>query len=413
VNEGTNQRRFLFKDINLRNSAGLTSTREREVSRYRNLKGGLDNAVRQAEERDLFRFFIVDADCHQKEPFKLIMNYVKDANVRKVFLAPDPDDPLMSRKNTKGEFEGSRWKDVRRGPRKRPEVSEPKPQPPEEVIEVFTKRMHDLGIKRSVVFPTELFAVAMDKRKWLEVAATRAYDDFYLDQFSGKYPEMMSPLAIPVNSPQKAAEIIDDLGSEKGIMGVMVPSMTPTLAGNAEWDPIYEAAQAKGLPICMHGSNYFGGMLQDFGKFIGAFTLSRPITLATQMTSIVFNGVPERFPKLKYVFIEGGVTWIPWIMQRMDSVYIMRKDEAPLLTKMPSEYAKQFYYTTQPLEYTDPANLEYCFKQFNAEDQLLFSSDYPHWDFDVPSVIYDLPFLSDKAKRNILGETAAKLFKVN
>ena len=45
-----------------------------------------------------------------------------------------------------------------------------------------------------------------------------------------------------------------------------------------------------------------------------------------------------------------------------------------------------------------------------AETQLLYSSDYPHWDFDLPSTIYDLPFLSEAAKRNILGGNAARLF---
>jgi predicted TIM-barrel fold metal-dependent hydrolase len=49
----------------------------------------------------------------------------------------------------------------------------------------------------------------------------------------------------------------------------------------------------------------------------------------------------------------------------------------------------------------------------NAETQLVYSSDYPHWDMDLPSVIYDLPFLSMQAKRNILGENARKLFKLD
>jgi predicted TIM-barrel fold metal-dependent hydrolase len=49
----------------------------------------------------------------------------------------------------------------------------------------------------------------------------------------------------------------------------------------------------------------------------------------------------------------------------------------------------------------------------NAESQLLYASDYPHWDMDLPSTIYDLPFLSQQAKRNILGESARKLFKLD
>jgi hypothetical protein len=58
----------------------------------------------------------------------------------------------------------------------------------------------------------------------------------------------------------------------------------------------------------------------------------------------------------------------------------------------------------------DPSILEATFKMINAETQLVWSSDYPHWDFDLPSVIYDLPFLKEEAKRNILGANAARLF---
>jgi uncharacterized protein len=49
---------------------------------------------------------------------------------------------------------------------------------------------------------------------------------------------------------------------------------------------------------------------------------------------------------------------------------------------------------------------------YDAETQLLYASDYPHWDFDLPSRIWDLPFLSEKARHNILGGTAARLFKL-
>lgn len=48
----------------------------------------------------------------------------------------------------------------------------------------------------------------------------------------------------------------------------------------------------------------------------------------------------------------------------------------------------------------------------DAENRLLYASDYPYWNFDLPSTIYDLPFLSEKAKHNILGGTAARLFEL-
>ena len=56
--------------------------------------------------------------------------------------------------------------------------------------------------------------------------------------------------------------------------------------------------------------------------------------------------------------------------------------------------------------------LEATMKSFNAETQLLYSSDWPHWDWDAPSTITRLQFLSEQAKRNILGLNAARVFNL-
>ena len=91
---------------------------------------------------------------------------------------------------------------------------------------------------------------------------------------------------------------------------------------------------------------------------------------------------------------------------------MLRTSEYPLLKKKPSDYMRDMYYASQPMEVTDITALENTFRMINAETQLLYASDYPHWDFDMPSVIYDLPFVSEKGKHNILGGTAARLFKL-
>jgi len=62
------------------------------------------------------------------------------------------------------------------------------------------------------------------------------------------------------------------------------------------------------------------------------------------------------------------------------------------------------------MEIQDMEALETTFRMINAETQLLYASDYPHWDFDLPSTIWDLPFLTERAKHNILGGNAARLF---
>jgi predicted TIM-barrel fold metal-dependent hydrolase len=125
------------------------------------------------------------------------------------------------------------------------------------------------------------------------------------------------------------------------------------------------------------------------------------------------NAIPERFPKLKSVWIESGLAWIPFLMQRLDNEYMMRSSETPSLKRKPSDYMREMYYTSQPMEQVgNRTMLEETFKMINAETQLLYSSDYPHWDMDLPSTIYDLPFLNMQAKRNILGENARRLFKL-
>src|SRR5579875_341903 len=388
-----------------------------QKGRYRRIRGGMDNAVRQAEERGLHDMFIVDADCHLMEPFSVIAGKM-EKRFRDIFFSPTMDqDPFFSSRIGVDERKFKAYDpamNIRyKNRRKRTELTYPKPQTAEELVDLFTSRMLDFGIKRSIVFPTKMLDIGMDPRADFEVALTNAYADFMLENFLGRYPEILSPVFVPANSRDKAAELIERVGAEKGIVGVMVTSMTRALAGDDSWDPIYEAAEKKGLPFCMHCANFNSGILGGFDSFLGVHTLARPISAAAQVTSMIVSGVPERFPRLKFAIIEGGLSWIPWLMQRLDSVYLMRREEAPLLKKLPSEYMKEFYYTSQPLEYASNEDLQYVFHKINAENHLLFASDYPHWDFDLPSVIYDLPFLSEDAKRKILGENARKLFKIS
>jgi hypothetical protein len=132
------------------------------------------------------------------------------------------------------------------------------------------------------------------------------------------------------------------------------------------------------------------------------------------MANWLVNGMPERFPKLKTIWIESGLAWIPFMMQRFDNEFMMRTSDAPLLKRKPSEYMREMYYSSQPMEMVDNRKaLELTFEMINAPTQLLYSSDYPHWDMDLPSTIYDLPFLDMNAKRAILGGNAQQLFKLD
>ena len=74
---------------------------------------------------------------------------------------------------------------------------------------------------------------------------------------------------------------------------------------------------------------------------------------------------------------------------------------------------REIYYTSQPIEMGDNREaLELTLEMINAETQLPYASDYPHWDMDLPSTIYDLPFILRRAKRRILGGNAQRIFNL-
>jgi predicted TIM-barrel fold metal-dependent hydrolase len=147
-------------------------------------------------------------------------------------------------------------------------------------------------------------------------------------------------------------------------------------------------------------------------RFISMHALTFVHCNIVHLTNWIINGLPERFPSLKTIWIESGLAWIPFLMQRLDHEYLKRTNEAPLLRRLPSDYMREMYFTSQPMERDNLSLLESTFQAVNAETQLLYASDWPHWDFDLPSSIFDLPFLSEQAKRNILGENARKLFNL-
>jgi uncharacterized protein len=99
-------------------------------------------------------------------------------------------------------------------------------------------------------------------------------------------------------------------------------------------------------------------------------------------------------------------------MQRLDHEFLMRQSDAPLLKRLPSEYMREMFYTSQPIEVTNMKLLDATFEAINAETQLLWASDWPHWDFDTPGRIAALPFMTEPMLRNILGENAKRLFKL-
>ena len=218
-------------------------------------RGGLENAIKQADQRGFEKLLIIDTDCHQQEPFDSFAAYCEEP-YRKFILAKDPEvDPWLRKSLYHRETTLNHIQFAPKGIEllKRPETTYPRYQNADEVIHVFSTIMHQIGIKKSIVLPNFLLQLPMAKPEF-EVAISKGYTEYMIQNILGKSPSIATLLSIPSKSPIKAAEMIDDYGSEKGIAGVMISAVTPRLGGTCDYDPIYEAAGNKNLPVCFHGS---------------------------------------------------------------------------------------------------------------------------------------------------------------
>src|SRR5438445_209530 len=158
------------------------------------------------------------------------------------------------------------------------------------------------------------------------------------------------------------------------------------------------------------GSHLGGGGVELFPQFIQAHTCSHAFGQMRQLTSVIFEGIPERFPDLRIAFLEAGCGWAPYWMERMDDEYAKRAPEAPALKKKPSEYVRsgKIYFSCEADEWLlGPA------VKLVGENQIVYASDFPHWDNSYPQSIdeiRDRGDLSDAQKRKILGDNARRLY---
>jgi predicted TIM-barrel fold metal-dependent hydrolase len=372
----------------------------------------LRNARRQAEERGLLDTLVVDVDAHhyETEAWPEIVEYLEDPVIRHLaehggVQGLTGQASLLFTEVGNQDVSGR----VTRYPLRRTEHVEPGRS---RDIEIVRRAMEMIGIDYQIVFPTPMLNLGLHPQVEIEVAVARAYSRWMVERILSVEPSIKTMLYLPFNDPEASLRMVEEFAGAPGVVGFMVTSVRHRPVHHNDYMDLYRALEDRGLPLGFHaGYSWSERSMQQFNRFLSVHALAFPFYNMVHLTNWVVNGMPERFPGIDVLWIEGGLAWVPFLMQRLDSEYMMRSSEAPLLTRRPSEYMRDMYFTTQPMEYPEnPEWLRATFEQLGAETQLLYSSDYPHWDFDLPSRIWDLPFLSDRARRNILGENARRLF---
>lgn len=374
----------------------------------------LANARADIARYGLDGYFIVDVDAHHNElrSWDAVLATLEDPVLRRNALAMNRLRPgaLM------GHTPGLNYQDVAgRIPHSNSHrfIEGVTPGRSEDV-ELMVRAIDSMGINLQVIFPQPMLEIGLHPQADVEVALVKAYSRWLVENTLKEEPRIKTLLPLPFVDAKACIEIVNEHGGNPDVLGFMVTSQRHQGLQHRDYMPLYDLIQDTGKPIAFHaGPSFQDSYSRALNKFISVHAVTFVTCNIVHMTNWIMNGIPERFPRLKSIWVESGLAWVPFLMQRLDHEFLMRQSDAPLLKKLPSEYMKDCFYSTQPMETTNLKALEYTMELMDAENTLLYSSDWPHWDFDPPASIVSLPFLSERAKRNILGENARKLFKLD
>lgn len=284
---------------------------------------------------------------------------------------------------------------------------------PHERIKVMDAERIDVA----VLYPSFwlLYGDLNDAR--LAAAACRAYNNWMAD-FCRPYPARLFGVApMPL---QDVAEAVREMRRVVNSLNFKAVFIRPNpFNGRRLNDPAYEPfwreAQELGIPVAIHSS--FGTRMPTLGgdRYRDPFfshMVCHPFEQQAACMDLICGGVLERFPRLKVGFLESGVGWLGYWLDRMDGHYEKMGAMVPWLMKPPTEYFReQCYLSLDPDERTLAAM---CALGFDRN--ILWGSDYPHFDCTYPGIVADVEKacapLSASARDNIMTKNALGFYNL-
>jgi predicted TIM-barrel fold metal-dependent hydrolase len=288
----------------------------------------------------------------------------------------------------------------------RPGMSDPAP------------RLEDMdleGIDVTVMFPGgagEEWA-GLDRR--FAIGLCRTLNDARAEYCRFNPRRLKSVAKLPLIDPEAAAGELRRAVTELGKVGMVTPQhIREKNLDHPSLDVVWAEAERLGVPVCVHG----GGQAIDqvpigvdrFRTRLEVHALTHPIGQMIAVDCFTVGGILHRFPKLRVAFLEAGVGWLPFWLERLDEHYELLADQAPQIDRKPSEYflSGRCFLGADPEE----KGLAYVCQAL-GDEFVVYASDYCHWDCKFPDtvkIIAERNDLSEHNKRRILGENAARLY---
>ncbi len=247
-------------------------------------------------------------------------------------------------------------------------------------------------------------------------AALASARNTWVAEYCAENPARLKGVAVlPQQDISAAVQELNRAVTELGFVGV---SLLPNLRGRHMADPyffpIYQEAERLNVPICVHmflgryGSEATGTM--RFDRFFYSHLFGHPFEQMIALAVVLGEGLLDRFPKLRFVFLEAGCGWLPYWIYRLDEHQEVLGVQVPALKERPSRLLErgQLFFSCE----ADETELAHVMEVI-GEDYIVFASDYSHFDSHYPGAskpIVEHPKLSDAVKRKILSENSRRLY---
>jgi len=280
------------------------------------------------------------------------------------------------------------------------------------------------GVYASLCFPSLIagFAgtvFAKSKDQELGLASLRAWNDWHLEEWAGTYPGRIIPLQLAwVNDPKIAA---DDIyaNSERGAKAVSfvenpvdlnlkLPPMLDT-----SWDPFLRACEETETVVCLHNASSSWTAARSPGAPLELYTSLFPVNALVTAADWLWAKIPTRFPNIKIAFSEGGISWVPMLIDRI--TYVLDHSavgshgwDDPSISPVDA-LRRNFWFCTIDLGST------FALRDHIGIDHICIESDYPHADSTWPDTqllaAEGLEHVPDDDVRKVTWENASKLFR--
>ena len=246
-------------------------------------------------------------------------------------------------------------------------------------------------------------------------AVCRAFNDWTTEHWLAKDQRLMAAIGVTTRDPRLAVEEIHRLGEHPQTRAIVLPTGNTMPYGNRFYHPVWRACEEHGLVVVVHPGNEGFGMAGPptgvgYPTYYIETRMARPQMAMAHAASFIAEGVFEKFPAFKTLFIEVDQFWAVGLMWHMDADWKSLREQTPWLKRLPSEYFRQHIRVgSQPM--LEPENNEQFFcmlDAMHADETLVYSSDWPHWDWDDPATTF--PKLPERLHRRVFCENARELF---